>query len=235
MNQQVKTYILLIIEAIFFIGIGWWYYTNIQRKLDISNQNLQASKTKLEQVEMKNGELLSIRDSYILNINELEDNLEISKKEIQELQRKLDSKVAYIAKIESQFRVDTIETVRDSIIYRDNDDVEIRFHYQDDWMKFDGLTKTQNKSTYIYNLSMDTPLKVGITDDYQIFVQTPNPYVTFSSIEGSVIEGSKLHPKPKRWNVGIYGGFGIHYDLPTKTFGYGPQLGVGLEWKFGSK
>ena len=231
--MQRTSIISLFIEAVVFICIiifGINYYNN---QLDISDQNLNAYRGQLEQMELKNGELISVRDSYILRIQDLENQFDISKKEVRDLQRKLNSSLAYIAELKSNVRIDTIVTIKDTIIYKDKE-TDIRFIYNDDWLSFNGETKITDKktTTNIFNMNMNIPLKVGLSDDYQIFVQSDNPYVNFSSIEGAVIDKSKLRPKKKRWNIGIYGGFGIHYDMPTKSFGYGPQLGVGVSVGF---
>lgn len=231
--MQRNSIISLLIEAIIFISVimfGINYYNN---QLDISDQNLKAYKGQLEQVEMKNGELVSIRDSYILRIKDLENQFDISQKEIRDLKRKLGSSLAYISKLESSIKIDTIVTIKDTIIYKDKE-TDIRFMYIDDWLSFNGETILFNNesNTKLSNININIPLKVGLSDDYQIFVQSDNPYVNFSSIEGAVIDGSKFRPKKKRWNIGIYGGFGIHYDMPTKSFGYGPQLGIGASIGF---
>lgn len=231
--MQRTSIISLFIEAVVFICIiifGINYYNN---QLDISDQNLNAYRGQLEQMELKNGELISVRDSYILRIQDLENQFDISKKEVKDLQRKLNSSLAYIAELKSNVRIDTIVTIKDTIIYKDKE-TDIRFIYNDDWLSFNGETKIMDKktATNIFNMNINVPLKVGLSDDYQIFVQSDNPYVNFSSIEGAVIDKSKLRPKKKRWNIGIYGGFGIHYDMPTKSFGYGPQLGIGVSVGF---
>ena len=232
--MQRKTIILLIIEALIFLSVIAWGYHYFDRKLDISNQNTKAYKETIEQLELNNGELITVRDSYILTIKDLEDKLDVSKKEIKEIQRKLDSSVAYISKIESQIKIDTIETVRDSIIYKEKDKFDIYFSYEDQWTKFKGISSINqsNSTTSIYDLYINTPLKVGLTDDYQIFVQSQNPHLKITEIEGSVIDGSKLYPKTSKWSWGVQGGLGICYDLITKEVGIGPYIGVGVEKKF---
>ena len=112
LTNEKKTLLGYIIEGIIFIAIiaaVWGIYNN---KLDTSEQNLKAARGHIEQVELKNGELMSSRDSYVATINDLEELLDITKQEVKDIQRQLDSKVAYISKIESEVRVEYIETVR---------------------------------------------------------------------------------------------------------------------------
>ena len=112
-----KTLLNYIIEAVIFITIlagVWGYYGN---KLSVSDQNIKALKGNIEVIELQNKELLYSRDSYVATINDLEELLNISKKEAKDIQRQLDSKIAYIAKLEQESRVEYVEVVKDSIIY----------------------------------------------------------------------------------------------------------------------
>lgn len=239
LTNEKKTLLGYIIEGIVFIAIiaaVWGIYNN---KLDTSEQNLKAARGHIEQVELKNGELLSSRDSYIATINDLEELLDITKQEVKDIQRQLDSKVAYISKIESEVRVEYIETVRDSIIYVNSDPniATSTFRYNNKWVDLVGRNEfifgeQFNYKTTIESLSMDVPLNVGLTNDYQIFVKTPNPYVSFSSIDGAVIDNSILKPRKKRFNWGLQLGFGAMYDIMDKDIAVGPYAGVGAEFNF---
>jgi hypothetical protein len=239
LTNEKKTLLGYIIEGIIFIAIitaVWGIYNN---KLDTSEQNLKAARGHIEQVELKNGELMSSRDSYIATINDLEELLDITKQEVKDIQRQLDSKVAYISKIESEVRVEYIETVRDSIIYVNSDPnvATSTFRYNNKWVDLVGRNEFTfgeqfDYKTTIESLSMDVPLNVGLTNDYQIFVKTPNPYVSFSSIEGAVIDNSVLKPRNKRFNWGLQMGFRAMYDVMNKNIAVGPYAGVGAEFNF---
>lgn len=239
LSNEKKTLLGYIIEGVIFMAIiaaVWGFFSN---RLDTSEQNLKAARGHIEQVELKNGELLTARDSYIATINDLEDLLDISKQEIKDIQRQLDSKVAYISKIESEVRVEYIETVRDSIIYINSDPniATSTFRYNDKWVDLIGRNDFTFGEKFSYNttiesLSMDVPLNVGLTNDYQIFVKTPNPYVSFSNIDGAVIDNSVLRPRKKRFNWGLQMGFGAMYDVMNKNIAVGPYAGVGAEFNF---
>ena len=239
LTNEKKTLLGYIIEGIIFIAIiaaVWGIYDN---RLDNSEQNLKAARGHIEQVELKNGELLSARDSYIATINDLEELLDITKQEVKDIQRQLDSKVAYISKIESEVRVEYIETVRDSIVYVNSDPniATSTFRYNNKWVNLIGRNEfifgeQFDYKTTIESLSVDVPLNVGLTNDYQIFVKTPNPYVSFSSIDGAVIDNSILKPRKKRFNWGLQMGFGAMYDVINKDIAVGPYAGVGAEFNF---
>lgn len=241
-DEKKKSLLWFLIEIVIFLLIlsfVWNYFSN---KLDNSEQNLKAAKGYITQVELKNGELLNARDSYIASINDLEELLDISKQEVKDIQRQLDSKVAYISKIESQTRIEYIEVVKDSIIYVNNTDnvanhIITPFHYRDEWLSFNGKNEFKfdpefEYSTSISNININTPLKVGLTNDYQIFVTTTNPYVSFDNIEGAVIDKSVLKPRKKRFNWGLQMGFGAMYDVMNKNIALGPYAGVGAEFNF---
>lgn len=237
MNRQ--TLLSYLIEAVIFIAIiaGLWGYYD--RKLDTSDQNLLAFRGKLEQVELKNGELLASRDSYIATINDLEELLGIAKQEARDMQRQLNSKIAYIAKLEQNTKIEYIEVVKDSIIYVDNGPQKViaSFNYNDKWLSFNGenefnLGDKFDYKTTLYNIQMNTPLTVGLTNDYKIFVKSDNPYVNFSSIEGAVIDNQALRPKKKRFGWGLQLGFGVMYDVIDKDVAVGPYAGLGVELNF---
>lgn len=232
-----KTLLSYLIEAAVFIIIiafGWNYYNE---RLETTTQNLIAYKGQLEEVELQNKNLLVSKDSYIATINDLEEQLDITKKEAREIQRQLNSKIAYIAKIEQSVKVEYVEVIKDSIVYVNNQHAIAKFHYNDDWMRFDGENEFQFGNNFDYitrvkNISITAPLTIGLTNDYQVFVTTPNPYITFTDIEGSVIENSVLKPRKKRFSWGVQFGFGTMYDIIDKDLSIGPYGGLGVEVNF---
>lgn len=228
-----KSIIGLIIEAVIFIGIISFGYKIMDEKLDISEQNLIAYKGKMEQLELKNGELITVRDSYIMDKKQLEEELGVTKKEVKNLEKKLESSLAYISNIESQVRIDTVTIVKDSIIYDEGDIAKIHCDYQDEWFGVKVTTDLTGPeiTTSLFDITMDVPLKVGLTDNYKLFIQSDNPYVNFTSMEGAVIDGSKLRQKQRKLGLSIQGGMGMNYDLISKQLGVGPYLGVGVHWR----
>ena len=229
-----RSLISMLIETIVFITIlmiGWNYYDG---RLDKSEQNLRVYRGQVAELELKNGDLVTARDSYIAKTSELEDLLNISRKEVRDLKNTLGSKIAYISKLESQISTGPIIIQKDSIVYIEKSKIESHFKYNDEWLSFKGITRIDGDvgSTQIDGINIFAPLKVGITNDYQIFVQTPNPYITFNEIEGAVIDGSKFAPKKKRFSWGIQVGFGAMYDVIKKDIAVGPYGGLGVEFNF---
>lgn len=232
-----KTLLSYLIEAAIFIiiiVIGWNYYND---RLETTTQNLKAYRGQLTEVELQNKNLLIAKDSYIATINDLEEQLDITKKEAKEIQRQLDSKIAYIARIEQLIKIEYVEVVKDSLIYINNQHAIAKFHYNDEWMRFDGENEFRfgnnfDYTTRVQNISITAPLTIGLTNDYQVFVTTPNPYITFTDIEGSVIENSVLKPRKRRFNWGLQFGFGTTYDIIERDLVIGPYGGIGVEVNF---
>lgn len=232
-----KTLLSYLIEAAVFIIIiafGWNYYNE---RLETTTRNLIAYKGQLEEVELQNKNLLVAKDSYIATIGDLEEQLDITKKEAREIQRQLNSKLAYIAKIEQSVKVEYVEVIKDSIVYVNNQHAIAKFHYNDDWIRFDGENEFQFGNNFDYitrvkNISIIAPLTIGLTNDYQVFATTSNPYITFTDIEGSVIENSVLKPRKKRFSWGVQFGFGTMYDIVDNDLSIGPYGGLGVEVNF---
>lgn len=236
--QKLKGWLWLVVEAIVFIAIIAGVYSYMSNKLDKTEQNLTVAEGQLHEVQLKNGELISVRDSHIATINDLEKLLGVTKSEAKDLQKKLDSKIAYISNIESQVKIEYIETVRDSIVYVDSTKNHIisRFYYNDQWLSFTGENNIwlnpYDCNTVLNNIKMEVPLTIGLTNDYQVFAKSDNPYVQFTNIDGVVIDEEKLRPKKRKINWGFQIGFGAMYDILHSQMTIGPYGGVGVEFNF---
>jgi len=214
------------------IGLGV-HNSNLRRSESNWKHNYEVLQDSVQMVETKYGELLYERGSLIVEKRELEDALGISKKQVKDYEKKLGSQLAYISKLES--RLEIKDTVWVTEIVPDTLSRSYMMRYRNEWFQFDetfSLKKPSSPEMYVYNIRMNVPLKVGLTDDYTIFVTSPNPYFKVTEIEGAVIDRGRFAQKPQRWFFGVYGGFGGQYDLIHKTFGVGPQVGVGIGFRF---
>jgi hypothetical protein len=86
----------------------------------------------------------------------------------------------------------------------------------------------------------------GLTENkdglLEIFINSDYPGFKPTSIEGALIDPKKSdvlkkYFPPKRWALGVYGGYGVYYDPLNIRFGSGIQLGLGIQynivqWKF---
>lgn len=234
-----KTIIITTIIGVFVIGISIAignYYSN---KIEALEQNLEAAEGSIETLTLKNGELVSIRDSYILQIDELENRLDVSTKEVKDLQKKLKSQLAYISTLKTETKIDTLVTVRDSIIYKTPELIDVKFKYNDDWISFNGTNKLTfsnnilaDSKVDIYNLNIITPITLGITEDLRLFATSDNPYVTFTNMDGAILKNSPFYKKKSPWDFSLHVGFGLQYNLINKQFGIGPYGGGGISYSF---
>lgn len=84
-------------------------------------------------------------------------------------------------------------------------------------------------------LSFTTGLTENSEDQVEIFITSDYPGFVPTSIEGALFDPreSKVIKKffpPKRWAVGVYGGYGFYFDPSNTKFGSGLQLGVGIQY-----
>ena len=216
--------------VILLIGCVTWNQ-NIQRNRENWKHNYEVLQDSVEVIQTKYGETLFENGSLILEKKELEEALGISQKQIKDYEKTLNAKLAYISKLEAQLAVK--DTIKVTEIVHDTLSNSYTMSYKDEWLGFDEIFSLKNPlkpELSVYNIGMNVPLKVGLTDDYKIFVTSLNPYFIVTSIEGAVIDKSKFAPKPKRWAVGVYGGFGFSYGLLNKQIDIGPQIGAGVTY-----
>lgn len=230
---DINTIIISIIEFLIFLFILTSINNCNQERIEKLDQNLIAARDSIEQVILINGHILSERDAYIIKTKQLEEVLKINQKERKDIEKKLNDKIAYISKIESNIRVDTLE-VHDTVTVKDSSTISINFNYNDNWLNFSGGTYYKNGKykTQIFDINIQTPLKVGLTDDYTIFIESENPYLNITNIEGAVIDGSSLYKNIPRFHIGIQVGIGAHYGLFRQKVDIGPYAGVGITYKF---
>ena len=132
-----KVIIISLIEALLFIFVIISISQCSNQKIKNLDQNFIASRDKINELTLENGNLLAERSAYIVKNNELEEILNITKQEKKDIERKLNDKIAYISTIESNIRVDTLELVN-TVIIKDSSTINIRFNYDDKWVKFSG-------------------------------------------------------------------------------------------------
>lgn len=232
-SLDMKTIIISIIEALIFIFIISSISHCSNQKIQTLDHNLVAAQDEIQTLVLENGNLLSEKTAYILKNKELESVLEITKQEKKDIEKKLNDKIAYISNISGQVRVDTL-TLRDTIYKTSDNKFDINWSYSDKWLRLSGATQYDGykSSTNLYGISLYTPLKVGLTDNYTIFVETENPYLKITNIEGAIIDGSNLRPKPNYWTLSLQGGLGAQYGLINNKFDIGPYVGVGVSYNF---
>lgn len=200
---------------------------NLRKENNRWKHNYEVLQDSVTVVETRYGEILYKNGSLILEKKELENALDITTKQVRDYEKKLGSSLAYISKLEGRIKIkDTVVVTK---VVHDTLTNSYYASYKDPWLSFDQAF-TFPSTFKTYNIEMNIPLKVGLTDDYTIFVTSPCPYFNISNIEGAVINSSKFVSQ-KRWSIGVYAGFGLGYGLVNRQIDIGPQVGVGIGYK----
>ena len=232
-----KSWITIVIEALVFIMLLGTVAKCSHDKIERLEHNIDAYRDTIEYVEMQNAELLTAKQSLILTESELKEELDISKREMKDLKKKLGDDIAYIARLEAQIGIKDTVFLKGDTVFIDKIDSTITktFNLEDDWLNMTanikGNTITDSEMS-INDFNMQVPLDVGLTDDYRFWVKTPNPYVTITDINAAAIHGSDVAKKDKRFHHGLHLGFGLQYDLIGKQLGIGPQISYGFTYSF---
>lgn len=225
MKDKLKNSGLIILGVLCLVLI---VVTTCQHKHNtILENNIAALNDTVHTYQLKNGELMYEKQGYILEKQELEKYLDISKKEVRELEKKLGSALATISKLQTQVRVDTLQ-MTDTLIIEPDSTYTNHFYYSDNWLNLNGLSKiTLNPlivSTKINHIAIDANLKVGLSKDNKWFATSDNPYLRFTQIEGANLAA----PQQNRWSlslqlgVGGFVGWGACFPIPSGT----PQTGL---------
>ncbi len=222
---------LIVTVLIFIFSISGCVYKCNRDQINTLKQNLRAAQDTIEVIKLSNGNLLYEKAAYILSEKDLLKQLNMTKEELKEIKKKAGQPI-YITDIQTVIKYDTINTTKDSIIYKKGD-LDYTFKHIDKWLSFRGhtLIKDSIPSTQIFDISIPTSLKVGLTKDYNIFVEPTNPYMNITSIEGAVLNKSSLVKKPKIAQ-GLTIGLGAQYGILNKQFDIGPQISYGLHINF---
>lgn len=225
--------IVSILLNILLATIGILLVSHYKNKARISEHNYQTAIGEISFLTTKNGELVAERDSYVASAKDLE-KLNISNKdEIKRLEKALDKHIEYIAALESEIKIQP-DVIHDTVVVSSGI-IRSTWGSGDEWYSIRGRTVVIDStiSTTVDNLHIVVPLKVGLTDSWSVFVNTSNPYVKFSSIDGALLN-KNLYTKttpPRRWGLGISAGIGCGYDLIGRSFYTGPGIQIGLYYR----
>jgi hypothetical protein len=227
---------LIIICVLLLLLTGTIFYCICEhKKLNIANNNIEALTDTITQKDLKNGELLCYNQSLVLEKQELEKYLQISHQEVKDLERKLDSKLLYISKLEGSIKTDTIYientvSTTDSLSYRYSFMKDTKYYTICGYTDVD---ENHKSFTTITENTIPLKLKVGLTEDWKICVTTNNPHVQLTSIDGAVVDKDVFlkQQKKDRFSIGIQFGFGAQYGLMHRQFDYGPYIGIGAEYR----
>jgi hypothetical protein len=232
-----KSWIIIIAEALLFVFILGTMTHCSNDRISTLETNMSAYRDSIEYVNMRNGELLASRQSFIMSEAQAREELEISKKEIGELKKQLNSDIAYIAKLEAELELkDTLWMRPDTVFINSDTGTQLKhFIWNNKWTEIKSTiigNSILDASMTINKLHMNVPLQLGLTDDYKLWVKSENPFITFTDIDGVVIDGSSIKPIKRKWNFGLHAGVGVHYGLFGQQVDVGPYVGFGISYNF---
>lgn len=231
---SVKDWIIILsLICIGYLFISRSYYKNkYEYDIVVYNDSIFDYKNKYDQIYKAN-------NLYVQDIN----NLKKQNNDLSNEVKSLKDNPIVITKVITETKIDSI-VLKDTVkIY--NDSICIDWWYNYNYSKYNtfsinGTTcynnLTNKSNTILNNLSFNADLYLDIVeknDQLLILTKSNNPYLNFSNIEGAVISPSnskvlKKYFKQKKWNIGIYGGYGITFNNGSLL--YGPQLGIGIEY-----
>lgn len=192
--------------------------------------NLIAQINDIEYYKGKNEELVAQQQIFIASQKELELLNEDLSNQLKSMKVKNVEQALRIEGLINNPPRDTVWHVNNDTIYIDKSvNITNPFDFSNEYRVLQGNAFISDGNLGL-NIDKDI-IKFDYTaafKDGQLYITSDNPYVQYSNITGVQMPKQKK----KRWNIGIYGGFGIHYDMPTKSFGYGPQLGGGVSIGF---
>ena len=201
----------------------------------VIKNNLKAATEEIELLKTVNEDLLAKKQSYVTTINDLENYINISKKEVKDLQKALNDKILYISELETLINIKPTEVHDTTVVYKDST-FNFTFNFSDKWYELTGNSSFDYNrvKTEINALYVNVPLRVGLTDDWKIFVTTQNPYVVFNDIDGALLDKDAYlkQQKKKKWGISISGGMYAGYDLLSKHIYIGPGGGCGISYTF---
>lgn len=233
--KENKVLLSIVAALIVLLGIMLGIIVRKNNSNTVIKNNLKAATEEIELLKTANGDLLAKKQSYVTTINNLENYINISKKEVKDLQKNLNDKILYISELETLINIKPTEVHDTTIVYKDST-FNFTFNFRDKWYELIGNSSFDYNrvKTEINTLYVNVPLRVGLTDDWKIFVTTQNPYVVFNDIDGALLDKDAYlkQQKKKKWGISISGGMYAGYDLLSKRIYIGPGGGCGISYTF---
>jgi len=218
---------------------------NLKVENQVSVQNIIALNDSIRTVKNNWNEEITLKNSYISDIDELE---EINSGLADEVKR-LEGEVLYVSNLLSSIENDTIYIENEVIRYPDGTN-ELSWSFAKEFGEgnsrfLDGNSKFRidtlnggfdiiDKGTLITRDVTNMRLITGLTeldDTYQIYVKTDYPGITFSEIDGAILNKERFMKQTQpNWVFGPSVYFGVGVDPLNATAG--PQIGLGISVTF---
>ena len=244
MLESIKSFLLslwngfkkdIIYIAVIIIMVCWAITSmrscsNQLHQNELLEHNIEALSSEAEQYKGKNGELVEKQQILIGDMNALKVANEDLYKRLKSMEVKNAEQALRIEGLIRNPQRDTVWQVNNDTIYIDrNINITRNFDFSNRFRTLNGnvFVREGNLGLNIENDIIRFDYTAAFKDG-QLYITSDNPYVQYNNITGIQVPKQRK----KRWNIGLYGGFGVHYDMPSKRFGYGPQIGAGVSVGF---
>lgn len=223
-------YILVVVVMLSWAITSMKSCTNQLQENKRLEHNLIAQTSDIEYYKGKTGELVAQQQIYVATNKELELlNANLSE-QLKSMKVKNAEQALRIEGLINNPKRDTVWHINNDTIYIDKSvNITKPFDFSDKYRVLQGNVFISDGNL---GLNIDKDIikfdYIAAFKDGQLYVTSDNPYVQYNNITGVQLPKQKK----KRWTVGVYGGFGVHYNVPTKSFGYGPQFGAGVSVGF---
>lgn len=218
-------------------------------------QNIAALRDSVRTYETKNGDLVSEKTALITDKSELKKYNDELSKEVKNLK---DNPII-VKKVSVEIIHDTIyvdpQIDSSAIVYNADSSIKVvPFKWSDSTrydknnfrniggkyiVTVDTNMNVRSKDFVIINDELGLSFTTGITenedDRVEIFIKSNYPNFKAVKIDGALFDPreSKVIKKffpPKRWGVGVFGGYGIYIDPDNFRAGTGVTFGVGISY-----
>lgn len=218
-------------------------------------QNIAALRDSVRTYETKNGDLVSEKTALITDKSELKKYNDELSKEVKNLK---DNPII-VKKVSVEIIHDTIyvdpQIDSSAIVYNADSSIKVvPFKWSDSTrydknnfrniggkyiVTVDTNMNVRSKDFVIINDELGLSFTTGITenedDRVEIFIKSNYPNFKAVKIDGALFDPreSKVIKKffpPKRWGVGVFGGYGIYIDPDNFRAGTGVTFGVGVSY-----
>lgn len=229
-NFKFKDYILLILSCLtlIFFSKSCYYENKVNDTVVIYQDSISTYKNKL-------GIEYAQQQTYISSIKELKDKNQVLYAEIKNLKN---TKPIVVTKTKTQFKVDTIYAVADTIFVTSASNQLLKWHAQHlPYYSLKGETKVAKDfsefSTLITDMKINNELTLDVIEQdnkISVIAHSSNPYIHIQQINSVVIDPTevptlKKYFKQKRWGIGPSLGVGV-----DKNLNFTPYIGISVNY-----
>jgi len=252
-NFQINISTLVLIAIIVIGGkIGYNMYMEKEKDLRIAKQNQSALTDSVRVTKNKLDDAVYAKEVFVAETNK---ELKALSEDLGQTMKEYSGKIHELTILTAEIKND-VEDLADTGDISETPEGNQSY----DWVlnkKYDQYNSRLLKGTNVFRYDKETnsfttlPTKIthdeikfklvqGLrtTDDgkIEIFASSTYPGFNASSFESAIIDPKK-HPalkeftREKKWNIGLYGGYGVTTNLSTGIVMAGPQIGFGASYR----